>query len=72
MPHGGRWLSEKNLLHVKLGTYYGGGALTVYGTWLAWHPLGFVVGGLALVWVSLVIDKQLANSEKEREDGIEN
>jgi hypothetical protein len=22
-----------------------------YGCWLAWHPLGFVVGGLVLVWL---------------------
>lgn len=24
-----------------------GAAAAVYGLWLAWHPLGFIVGGLA-------------------------
>jgi hypothetical protein len=32
-----------------------GCALLAYGFWLAWHPLGFIVGGLLLAAVSFFL-----------------
>ena len=32
-------------------------ALVAYGCWLAWEPLGFIVGGALLALVAYLIDR---------------
>ncbi len=33
-------------------------AALVYGSWLIYHPAGFIVGGLMLFLLSLVLDRE--------------
>lgn len=30
------------------GAFFVGAGLAAYGFWLAWHPLGFIIGGLGV------------------------
>jgi hypothetical protein len=39
-------VKEKILKAVWDAGMVAGAAAAVYGLWLAWHPLGFIVGGL--------------------------
>lgn len=34
-----------------------GFALIAYGCWLAWSPLGFIVGGALLALVAFLVDR---------------
>lgn len=36
----------------------------VYGLWLAWHPLGFIVGGLLLAACAFFYDYNLQREAK--------
>jgi hypothetical protein len=33
-------------------------AAIVYGSWLVYHPAGFIVGGLLLFLLSLIVDRE--------------
>ncbi len=37
-----------------------GAALLGYGAWLAWEPLGFVVGGCLMLWASINLGRARA------------
>jgi hypothetical protein len=39
----------------------GGFALIAYGAWLAWAPLGFIVGGTLLALVAYLVDRGVAS-----------
>jgi hypothetical protein len=42
-----------------------GCAIFVYGLWLAWRPLGFIVGGLVIAAVAFFAGYQRLRSENE-------
>lgn len=35
-------------------------ALAAYGFWLAWHPLGFILGGLMLIITGILYERGAA------------
>jgi len=42
--------------HVPDGVFIAGSGLTSYGFWMAWPPLGFIVGGLAVIFLAFAIE----------------
>jgi len=43
---------------VSLALYLLGLGCTVYGCWLLFHPLGWIVGGLLLFVIAMLIDRE--------------
>lgn len=43
-----------------------GVAALVYGCWLAWRPLGYIVGGLMLAAIGIFLDRNRAITVKLR------
>ncbi len=35
-----------------------------YGFWLAWHPLGFILGGIALIAFALMVERGSKTSRR--------
>lgn len=48
--------------------FYGGAFSIAYGFWLAWHPLGFIVGGAMGVWYGANIVAELEARNNARRD----
>jgi hypothetical protein len=51
-----------------------GGTAIVAGFWMAWHPLGLVVGGLTLGFLGIAgqieADRRRADTERNRRLGV--
>lgn len=45
---------------------FAGAALFAYGLWLAWHPLGFITGGLILMLGSIFLERGRAYEKRMR------
>jgi hypothetical protein len=45
--------------------FLAGCAVFVYGVWLAWRPLGFIVGGLAVAAIAFFMGYRPAGGEEE-------
>lgn len=41
-----------------------GFAVVSYGFWLAWHPLGFIIGGLALSAQGVLLGRSIASQRR--------
>lgn len=37
-----------------------------YGVWLAYHPLGFIVGGMAAMWVATIAQAEIDSPARPR------
>ena len=44
-------------------TFLVGCAVFVFGLWLAWHPLGFIVGGVVVAAVAFFVGYQRLENE---------
>jgi hypothetical protein len=51
--------------------YFSGLASVTFGCWLAYHPLGFVVGGLLLINTAFTITAERAFDERSRRSKLE-
>jgi hypothetical protein len=43
-----------------------GGVMLAYGFWLAWRPLGYMMGGLMLAAIGLFLDRNRAIKSRWR------
>ena len=51
------------LSFTDLFTLVGCGAVS-YGFWLAWHPLGFIAGGVSASAVGVLLGRQVRNAQR--------
>ena len=45
-------------------TVLAGICLLSYGSWLAWRPLGFIIGGLALSALGILLGRSIAGQRR--------
>lgn len=52
--------------HFRTITVLGGAGIFLYGLWTVYHPLAPIVGGLACVYVGILLDREHEQKESRR------